>query len=97
MQGAMGMGLVWCLLYGLTPLLGIGVVALTGGSVGMESIYGSLIPFAFCQGPGQSVAYGAIFEQYGWPDASAVAITMILRVRRNFFEITTFPNSGIRA
>ena len=25
------------------------------------------------------------------------AITMILRVRRKFFEITTFPNSGIRA
>ena len=25
------------------------------------------------------------------------AITMILRVRRNFFEITMFPNSGIRA
>ena len=25
------------------------------------------------------------------------AITMILRVRRNFFEITTFPNNGIRA
>ena len=25
------------------------------------------------------------------------AITMILRVRRNLFEITTFPNSGIRA
>ena len=23
------------------------------------------------------------------------AITVILRVRRNFFEITTFPNSGI--
>ena len=25
------------------------------------------------------------------------AITMILRVRRKFIEITTFPNSGIRA
>ena len=25
------------------------------------------------------------------------AITMILRVRRKFFEITTFSNSGIRA
>ena len=25
------------------------------------------------------------------------AITMILRVRRKFFEITMFPNSGIRA
>ena len=24
-------------------------------------------------------------------------ITMILRVRRKFFEITAFPNSGIRA
>ena len=28
---------------------------------------------------------------------SFLCITMILRVRRNFFEITTFPNSGIRA
>ena len=28
---------------------------------------------------------------------SLLYITMILRVRRNFFEITTFPNSGIRA
>ena len=28
---------------------------------------------------------------------SLLCITMILRVRRNFFEITTFPNSGIRA
>ena len=28
---------------------------------------------------------------------SLLCITMILRVRRNFFEITMFPNSGIRA
>ena len=28
---------------------------------------------------------------------SLLCITMILCVRRNFFEITTFPNSGIRA
>ncbi len=28
---------------------------------------------------------------------SLLCITMILRVCRNFFEITTFPNSGIRA
>ena len=28
---------------------------------------------------------------------SLLCITMILHVRRNFFEITTFPNSGIRA
>ena len=28
---------------------------------------------------------------------SLLCITMILRVRRKVFEITTFPNSGIRA
>ena len=28
---------------------------------------------------------------------SLLCITMILRVHRNFFEITTFPNIGIRA
>ena len=28
---------------------------------------------------------------------SLLCITMILCVRRNFFEITAFPNSGIRA
>ena len=28
---------------------------------------------------------------------SVLCITMILCVRRKFFEITTFPNSGIRA
>ena len=28
---------------------------------------------------------------------SLLCITMILRLRRNFFEIATFPNSGIRA
>ena len=28
---------------------------------------------------------------------SLLCITMILRVRRIFFEITTFPNSGIRS
>ena len=27
---------------------------------------------------------------------SLLCITMILHVRRNFFDITTFPNSGIR-
>ena len=35
-----------------------------------------------------------------WTDtlpSRCYAITMILNVRRNFFEITTFPNSGIRA
>ena len=31
------------------------------------------------------------------PPLSLLCITMILSVRRNFFEITVFPNSGIRS
>lgn len=74
-KGAVGMGLVWCLLYALTPLVATGLVAVFGGAFGMNVMYGMLIQFAFCQGPGQSAAYGAIFEQYGWENASTVAIT----------------------
>ena len=72
--GAVGMGFVWCFLYALTPLLSFGIVYILGKSVRMDGIYGMLIQFAFCQGPGQSAAYGMIFEQYGWEHAAMVAI-----------------------
>lgn len=73
-KGVVGMGLVWCLLYALTPIIATIIIWGTGKSVKMNEIYGMLIQFAFCQGPGQSAAYGAIFEQYGWNNASVVAI-----------------------
>ena len=74
LKGAVGMGLVWSLLYALTPLISYFIVAVTGKSVEMNPIYGTLIQFAFCQGPGQSATYGAIYESYGWANASTVAI-----------------------
>ncbi|MCH5249302.1 MAG: sodium:glutamate symporter [Lachnospiraceae bacterium] len=74
LKGAWGLGVVWCFLYALTPLVGASIVALLGKGVGMDSIYGMLIQFAFCQGPGQSASYGALFEQFGWENASMVAI-----------------------
>lgn len=74
-KGTVGLGLVWCILYALTPILGVGVILISGKAVDMDAIYGMLVQFAFCQGPGQSAAYGAIFEQYGWANASTVAIT----------------------
>lgn len=74
LKGALGLGLVWCLLYALTPIIATVLIAAFGETVSMDSIYGMLIQFAFCQGPGQSAAYGAIFEQYGWSNASTVAI-----------------------
>ena len=74
-KGSVSMGLVWCLLYALTPLIATGILYLMGDVTDMTPGYGMLIQFAFCQGPGQSAAYGAIFEQYGWSNASTVAIT----------------------
>lgn len=74
MRGAMGMGMVWCLLYAFTPIIAVAIIGLAGKSVGMDSTYGFLIQFAFCQGPGQSAAYGAIFEQFGIENASMTAI-----------------------
>ena len=75
MKGATGMGLVWCLLYSLTPLVGMIVIGLVGGAFGMDPIYGSLIPFAFAQGPGQAASYGALYESYGWENAAMVGVT----------------------
>ncbi len=74
-KGALGMGMVWNLLYALTPLLGIGLIALIGGAFDMDPVYGSLIPFAFAQGPGQAAAYGTIFESHGWENAAMVGVT----------------------
>lgn len=74
MKGAVGLGLVWCLLYALTPIVATVLISILGRNTKMDAIYGMLVQFAFCQGPGQSAAYGAIFEQYGWDNASMVAI-----------------------
>lgn len=73
-KGALGMGTVWCLLYALTPLLGMLIIGGIGKGFNMDAIYGSLIPFAFAQGPGQAASYGAIFEGYGIENAAMVAV-----------------------
>ena len=76
LKGSLGLGLIWCMLYGLTPLLGYFVMKLVGAPFGMDGAYGLLIPFAFCQGPGQSAAFGMQIEAGGGlPDATQVAIT----------------------
>lgn len=75
-RGAMGMALIWCILYALTPTAGIIIVALIGKAFDMNPMYGILIPFAFCQGPGQSSTYGKLFEGvYGFENAEMVALT----------------------
>lgn len=75
LKGAVGMGLVWCLLYALTPLIGGLIVLGLGSFVGMNEMYGTLIPFAFTQGPGQAAAFGSIYESNGWENAMMVAVT----------------------
>ena len=75
MKGAVGMGIVWCLLYALTPLVGMLIVGGLGKGFDMDIIYGSMIPFAFTQGPGQAAAYGAVYESFGWENAAMVGVT----------------------
>lgn len=75
LKGAVGLGLIWCFLYAVTPIVSMGVVSLAGSSFDMDGLYGMLIPFAYCQGPGQSAAYGSLFEQFGLENAAMVAIT----------------------
>lgn len=78
-KGAMGMGLIWCMLYAITPILGILIVAVVGKMFGMGSMYGILIPFAFCQGPGQASTYGKLFENtYGFANAEMVSLTFAI-------------------
>lgn len=75
-RGAMGMALIWCILYAVQPLIGIGITAIMGKTVGMDSMYGILVPFAYCQGPGQASTYGRLFEYtYGYENAEMVALT----------------------
>ncbi len=74
-KGATALGVIWCLLYALTPIVATLVIMAIGNSFQMDAVYGILIQFAFCQGPGQAAAYGQIFEQYGWADAGMTAIT----------------------
>lgn len=75
-RGAMGMALIWCILYALTPSAGVLIVSVIGKLFGMAPMYGILIPFAFCQGPGQASTYGRLFENvYGYENAEMVALT----------------------
>lgn len=74
-KGTLALGILWCLLYALTPIIATLIVMAVGGSFHMDAIYGMLVQFAFCQGPGQATAYGQIFEQYGWNDSVMTAIT----------------------
>ncbi|QCR52961.1 sodium:glutamate symporter [Brachybacterium sp. SGAir0954] len=74
LRGAWTMGLTWTLVFALQALLGIGLVAVAGPAVGMDPVYGLMLPFAFAQGPGQAVTFAGIFETQGWGDATAVGL-----------------------
>jgi ESS family glutamate:Na+ symporter len=75
-RGSIGMALIWCILYAVTPVAAVLVVNVVGKLFDMDAMYGILIPFAFCQGPGQASTYGKLFENtYGFENAEMVALT----------------------
>lgn len=75
LHGALGMGIAWCLLYAITPIIGVLIVGGIGRFCDMPAIYGTLIPYAFAQGPGQAASYGALYEGYGYENAGMTALT----------------------
>lgn len=78
-RGAIGMALIWCILYALQPLTGVLITAGIGNLFHMDAMYGILLPFAFCQGPGQASTYGRLFENtYGYENAEMVALTFAI-------------------
>lgn len=74
-KGSLGLGMIWNILYAFTPIIGGLLLYFIGNIFGMHPVYGLLIPFGFSQGPGQAATFGAIFEQYGWTNASMVGVT----------------------
>ena len=75
LKGALAIGLIWYLLFTLTPLVAALISAVFENGFEFSPVYGMLIPFGFCMGPGQSVTYGTIVEDYGWNDAVMSALT----------------------
>lgn len=73
-SGICGMGFFWVVPYALTGLLGYGVLKLIGGFFDMKPVYGLQVPFAFAQGPGQSVTYGTMMENNGVINAVQVGV-----------------------
>lgn len=74
LKGSLGMGLVWDILYALTPVIGALILFVIGPLFDMDPVYGLLVPFAFAQGPGQAAAFGATFESFGWVGAADVGV-----------------------
>ena len=74
MKGGIGLACVWTLLWAITPLIGYAVVKIMEVFTDMNAVYGLLIPTAFCDGPGQAMIFGNMFESYGWENASQVGV-----------------------
>ena len=74
-KASFGISVTWNVILSVQAVVGILIAFLVGGSYKMNPMYGILIPFGFCEGPGSAATYGLLFEKYGWTDAAAVAVT----------------------
>lgn len=75
-SGICGMGFFWVIPYALTGLIGYAVLVVIGKFFDMSPVYGLQIPFAFAQGPGQSVIYGGMMEKNGVVNAVQVGVSL---------------------
>lgn len=75
LRGSVGMSFIFLIAYTIQPIIGMLTILLSGQTVGMDAVYGLLVPFGFAQGPGQAAVFGAAFESYGWTDAAMIGVT----------------------
>lgn len=76
LKGGLAMGIIWSALFVLTSGLGYFIILVVGKPFGMTPEYGTLIPYGFCQGPGQAATMGTVYETtYGYPNSAQVGTT----------------------
>ena len=74
LSGILGMGSYWMVGYCLQGIVGFVILYFIGGFWDMDPVYGLMLPFAYAQGPGQSIAFGTPIEAAGWAGAIQVGI-----------------------
>ncbi len=75
-RGAAGMCLIWCILFAIQPLAGVLITTALSRIFDFNPVYGILVPFGFCQGPGTASTYGILFENtYGFAHSEMIALT----------------------
>lgn len=75
---AFALTIIYSVVFSAQAILGYLFILIFGKSFGMSPIYGMLIPFGFCEGPGSASIYSSLFIECGWQYATSVSMTFVV-------------------